>query len=107
MTMRPMLIEVMAPYARISRASGPCRLQALRWEGLRSAALSGFSSECRDPATTTAVDDLTVLRTPRREWKFLSLYSLSVCAITVREEPNLHVNLPARCHRHDYDPMWF
>ena len=24
---------------------------------------------CRNPATTAAVDDLTVLRTPRREWK--------------------------------------
>ena len=69
-TTRPMLTEVMAPYARISRAPGPCRLQALRWEGLRSSALSGFSSECRDPATTAAVDDLTVLRTPREEWKF-------------------------------------
>ena len=58
-TTRPMLIEVMAPYARIPRAPGPCRLQALRWEGLRSSALSGFSSGCRDPATTEAVDDLT------------------------------------------------
>ena len=37
----------------------------------------------------------------------LSLNSLSVCAITVREEPNLHVNLPVRCYRHDYDLMWF
>ena len=41
---------------------------------LRSSALSGFSSGCRDPATTAAVDDLTVLRTPRREWKFLCLF---------------------------------
>ena len=68
-TMRPMLIEVMAPYARISRAPGPCRLQALRWEGLRSSALSGFSSECRDLATTAEVDDSTVLRTPSGERK--------------------------------------
>ena len=73
-TMRPMLIEVMAPYTRIPRAPGPCRLQALRWEGLRSSALSGFSSGCRDPATTAAVDDLTVLRTSRGEWKFLCLF---------------------------------
>ena len=48
-----------------------------------------------------------------KEWKFLcllgrlSLNSPSVCAITVREEPNLHLNLIARCHRHDYDLMWF
>ena len=67
--MRPMLIEVMAPHARIFRAPGPCRLQALRWEGLRSSALSGFSSERRDPATTAEVDDSTFLRTPRGEWK--------------------------------------
>ena len=32
---------------------------------LRSSALSGFSSGCRDPATTAAVDDLTVLRRGR------------------------------------------
>ena len=71
---------------------------------------------CRDPATTAAVVDLTVLRTPRREWKIrgnslpfgrLSLNSLSVCAIPVRGEPNLHVDLPARGHRHDYDLTWF
>ena len=34
-----------------------------------SAALSGFLLGCRDPATTAAVVDLTVLRTPREEWK--------------------------------------
>ena len=75
-TMRPMLIEVMVPYARISRAPGPCRLQALRWEGLRSTALSGFSSECRDPATTAEVDDSTVLRTPRGSGKFVEILCL-------------------------------
>ena len=37
----------------------------------------------------------------------LSLNSLSVRAITVREESKLHVDLPARCHRHDYDLTWF
>ena len=56
---------------------------------------------CRNSATTAAVVDLTVLRTSRgveNLWKFsaffgrLSLNSLSVCAITVREEPNLHVS---------------
>ena len=73
-TMLPMLIEVMAPYTKIPRAPGPCSLQALRWEGLRSSALSGFSSGCRDPATAAAFDDLTVLRTPRGEWKFLCLF---------------------------------
>ena len=26
------------------------------------------------PVTTAAVDDLTVLRTPREEWKFLCLF---------------------------------
>ena len=71
---------------------------------------------CRDPATTLAVVDLTVLRTPREEWKIrgmslpfgrLSLNSLSVCTIPVRREPNLHVELTAICHRHDYDLMWF
>ena len=34
-----------------------------------SAALSGFSLACRDSATTAAIDYLTVLRTPRGEWK--------------------------------------
>ena len=29
---------------------------------------------CRDSATTAAVDDLTVLRTPRGAWKFLCLF---------------------------------
>ena len=39
---------------------------------------------CRDPATTAAVNNLTVLRTPRREWKnsaffgWLSLNSLAL-----------------------------
>ena len=37
----------------------------------------------------------------------LSLNSLSVRATTVREESNLHVDIPAICHRHDYDLMWF
>ena len=46
-----------------------------------------------------------------REWKFLCLFgrlSLDSLSVFVRlqfEEPNLHVNLPARCHRHDYDLM--
>ena len=71
---------------------------------------------CRDPATTSAVVDLTVLRTPRGEWTIrgislpfgrLSLNSLSVCTIPVRMELNLHVDLTATCHRHDYDLMWF
>ena len=97
-TTRPMLIEVMAPYARIPKHLGPEDFRPCGGEGLRSSALSGFSSGCRDPATTAAVDDLTVLRTPREEWKFLCLFrrlslnSLRVCAITVREDPNLHVN---------------
>ena len=38
---------------------------------------------------------------------WLSLNSLSICAITVRVEPDLHVSHLARCHRHDYDLMWF
>ena len=67
---------------------------------------------CRDPATTAAVVDLTVLRTPRGEWKIrgnslpfgrLSLNSLSVCTIPVRGEPICMW----RCHRHDYDLTWF
>ena len=71
---------------------------------------------CRNPATTAVIVNLTVLRTPRGEWKLrgnylpfgrLSLNSLSVCTIPVRGEPNLHVDLPARCHRHDYDLTWF
>ena len=71
---------------------------------------------CRDPVTTAAGDDLTVLRTPREEWTIcgnslsfgrLSLNSMNVCTIPVRREPNLHVDLPARCHRHDYDLTWF
>ena len=73
--------------------------------GVKFAEMAG-----RDPVTTAAVDGLTVLCTPRGFSAFfvrLSLNSLSVCAITVREEPNLHVNLPASCHRHDYDLMWF
>ena len=38
---------------------------------LRNSALSGFLLESKDPATTATleVDDLTVLRTPREEWK--------------------------------------
>ena len=53
------------------------------------------------PATTAIIVDLTVLRTPRRSGIFveilclvgrLSLNSLIVCAITVREEPKLHVS---------------
>ena len=36
---------------------------------LCSTAPSGFPFKCRDPATTAAVVDLTVLRTPRVEWK--------------------------------------
>ena len=63
---------------------------------------------------TTAVDDSTVPRTPRREWENcgnsllfgrLSLNSLCVRAITVREEPNLHVDLTVICHRHDENLM--
>ena len=47
--------------------------------------------------TTAVIVDSTVLRTPRGEWNIcgnsplvgrLSLNSLSVCAITVRVEPN-------------------
>ena len=30
---------------------------------------------CRDPATTAAVVDLTVLRTPREEWKTRGIFS--------------------------------
>ena len=30
---------------------------------------------CRDPVTTAAVDDLTVLRTPRGEWKICGNFS--------------------------------
>ena len=37
----------------------------------------------------------------------LSLNSLSVRAITVRVEPDLHVCPSARRHRHDYDLVWF
>ena len=37
----------------------------------------------------------------------LSLNSPSVCAISVQGEPNLHVDLPAICHIHEYDLMWF
>ena len=38
---------------------------------LRNSALSDFLLECKDPATTATIEvvDLTVLRTPRREWK--------------------------------------
>ena len=63
---------------------------------------------CRDPATTAAVVDLTVLCTPREEWKIrgnslpfgrLSLNNLSVCTIPVRGEPIC----TWRCHRHDHD----
>ena len=32
---------------------------------------------------------------------------MCVCAIPVQGEPNLHVDLPAICHTHDYDLMWF
>ena len=35
---------------------------------LCSTAPSGFSLGCKDPATTAVIADLTVLRTPRREW---------------------------------------
>ena len=38
-----------------------------------SAALSGFLLGCRDPATTAADVDLTVLCTPRREWKICGI----------------------------------
>ena len=71
---------------------------------------------CRDPATTLAIVDLTVLRTPRVSGKFaeffclsggLALNSLSACTIPVRMEHNLHVDLTAICHRHDNDLMWF
>ena len=65
---------------------------------------------CRDPATTIAVVGLTVLRTPRGEWKYrgnsspygpygrLSLNSLNMSVRLQFAEPNLHVNLPARCY---------
>ena len=60
------------PLHRIQAAEGQ-HLHQGPWY-LRSSALSGFSSGCRDPATTAAVDDLTVLRAPRGEWKFLCLF---------------------------------
>ena len=43
---------------------------------------------CRDPATTAAVDDLTVLRTPREEWKIICLFgrlSLNSLCNSVKE----------------------
>ena len=33
-------------------------------------------------------------------------YTMSVCAITVREEPNLHVNPTRRCHRQKRSGEW-
>ena len=72
---------------------------------------------CRDPATTTAVVGLTVLRTPKEEWKYLgisalyvpygrlSLNSLNMSVRLQFAEPNLHVNLPARGHEHEYGRM--
>ena len=71
---------------------------------------------CRDPTTTAAVVDLTVLRASRAEWKIrgiflsfwrFSLNSLCVRAITVREESNLYAIPPARRHRHGHYLMWF
>ena len=64
--------------------------------------------------TTTAVDDLTVLRTPRGEWKNrgnsapygphgrLSLNSLNMSVRLQLAKDNLHANLPARLHEHEY-----
>ena len=72
---------------------------------------------CRDPATTLAVVDLTVLRTPREEWKYhgisalygpygrLCLNSLDMPVRLQFAEPNLDVSLLARGHRHDYGRM--
>ena len=72
---------------------------------------------CRDPATTIAVVGSTVLRTPRGEWKHrgnsalygpygrLSLNSLNMSVRLQFAEPNLHVNLPARGHEHEYGRM--
>ena len=36
---------------------------------LRNSALSDFLLECKDPATTAVTVDLSVLRTPKGEWK--------------------------------------
>ena len=62
------------------RSVGTDRRDGASWIDLQD----GFSSGCRDPATTAAIDDLTVLRTPKREWKYpcfgrlrLSLHSLN------------------------------
>ena len=72
---------------------------------------------CRDPATTIAVVGLTVLRTPRVEWKYrgnsapygpsgrLSVNSLNMSVRLQSAEPNLHVNLLARGHEHEYGRM--
>ena len=72
---------------------------------------------CRDPATTIAVVGSTVLRTPRGEWKYrgnsalygpygrLSLNSLNMSVRLQFAEPNLHVNLLARGHEHEYGRM--
>ena len=72
---------------------------------------------CRDPATTVAVVGLTVLRAPRGEWKNrgnsapygpygrLSLNSLNMSVRLQFAEPNLHVNLLARGHEHEYGQM--
>ena len=45
---------------------------------LRNSALSDFSLECKDPATTATieVDDLTVLRTPRESGKIVNFFGL-------------------------------
>ena len=52
----------------------------------------------------------TVLRTPEGEWKFLEILCLSGGLVCVRFQfmgTDLHVDLQAICHRHDFDLMWF
>ena len=72
---------------------------------------------CRDPATALAVVGLTVLRTPREEWKYcgnsdpygpygrLSLNSLNMSVRLQLAKDNLHANLPARRHGREYGRM--
>ena len=72
---------------------------------------------CRDPTTTIAVVGSTVLRTPRGEWTYrgnsaphgpygrLSFNSLDMSVRLQFAEPNLHVNLLARGHEHEYGRM--
>ena len=53
------------------RSAGTDRRDGASWIDLQD----GFSSGCRDPATTAAIDDLTVLRTPRREVEISRAFS--------------------------------